>query len=333
MIWRTCVACSTTSSPSTRAVPPDGRRTVIRTRRVVVFPAPLGPSRPKTSPGATWNVMSSTAVTLPSYTLERCETSMATELPKVSAPTDRFVSLVTLELQEVHEAVGLQGEGARFQQELLLQRREIQGKGQIVHEGLVIHRLLQEVREREAVLARQQEVPDQLHQLRPHVGRELLLRRGEIREPDPALAVGLGAELLLDLEPAEPLQQNIEPAVGQRLHGDHPAQRPGREDRRGAVVVRLPTLFQQDHADHLMAGGGVPNHPAVAGCENMQRQVRPREKDHVREGKQRDDAGNPDRREVAPESGLWTHVHERYDSRRPFAVSIAAALHFRRFIG
>src|SRR3989441_12071517 len=135
-----------------------------------------------------------------------------------SAPTDRFVSLVTLELQEVHEPAGLLGEGARFQQELLLQRREIQGKGQIVHEGLVIHRLLQEVRERDAVLARQQEVPDQLHQLRPHVRWGLLPPRGEIREPDPALAVGLGAELLLDLEPAEPLQQNIEPAVGPPPH-------------------------------------------------------------------------------------------------------------------
>ena len=66
MIWRTCVACSTTSSPSTRAVPPDGRSTVIKTRRVVVFPAPLGPSRPKTSPGDTWKVTSSTAVTSPS---------------------------------------------------------------------------------------------------------------------------------------------------------------------------------------------------------------------------------------------------------------------------
>src|SRR5439155_17679988 len=125
MTWRTWVACSTTSIPSTRAEPPVGRRTVIRTRMVVVFPAPLGPSRPKTTPGDTWKVTSSTAATLPSYTFERCETSMARDPPTVLAPaaTGRFVPFVDLELQEVEEPAGLLDQRVRFQQELFFQRR------------------------------------------------------------------------------------------------------------------------------------------------------------------------------------------------------------------
>ena len=42
-----------TSIPSMVARPPSGRRRVVRIRTVVVLPAPLGPSRPSTVPGAT----------------------------------------------------------------------------------------------------------------------------------------------------------------------------------------------------------------------------------------------------------------------------------------
>ena len=42
-----------TSKPATSARPALGASSVVSTRTVVVLPAPLGPSRPKTSPGAT----------------------------------------------------------------------------------------------------------------------------------------------------------------------------------------------------------------------------------------------------------------------------------------
>ena len=47
LTWlRTASASSTTSWPSTRALPASGRNSVARMRIVVVFPAPFGPSTP-----------------------------------------------------------------------------------------------------------------------------------------------------------------------------------------------------------------------------------------------------------------------------------------------
>ena len=51
MLDRTAWGSATTSWPATTARPPVGRSTVLRMRKVVVFPAPLGPSSPKISPG------------------------------------------------------------------------------------------------------------------------------------------------------------------------------------------------------------------------------------------------------------------------------------------
>ena len=48
---RTAAASRTTSCPATRTVPPSGRSSVERMWIIVVFPAPLGPSRAKTPPG------------------------------------------------------------------------------------------------------------------------------------------------------------------------------------------------------------------------------------------------------------------------------------------
>ena len=53
----------TTSTPSTDAVPLVGRTRVVSTPTVVVFPAPFGPSRPKTSPASTPKLTPSTALT------------------------------------------------------------------------------------------------------------------------------------------------------------------------------------------------------------------------------------------------------------------------------
>ena len=48
---RTISGSSTTSKPATSAVPLVGRKIVDRHRKAVVLPAPLGPKRPKISPG------------------------------------------------------------------------------------------------------------------------------------------------------------------------------------------------------------------------------------------------------------------------------------------
>jgi hypothetical protein len=51
--------------PATLAEPDVGAISVPRVRTVVVFPAPLGPRKPKTSPGATVNDTSWNAVRSP----------------------------------------------------------------------------------------------------------------------------------------------------------------------------------------------------------------------------------------------------------------------------
>ena len=53
-LWRT-------SMPSTRTVPPVGRTRVVIIPMVVVLPAPLGPSRPNTSPRPTVKLIPATA--------------------------------------------------------------------------------------------------------------------------------------------------------------------------------------------------------------------------------------------------------------------------------
>src|ERR1044071_4461584 len=52
---------SSTSNPATVAVPAEGGRKHVRTRIVVVFPAPLGPRKPTIWPFSTSNEMLSTA--------------------------------------------------------------------------------------------------------------------------------------------------------------------------------------------------------------------------------------------------------------------------------
>src|SRR5579864_8263918 len=66
----------TTSKPKTDARPESGETRPTSTRMVVVLPAPLGPSRPKISPGLTSKLTPSSART--SLNLrDRAETSMA----------------------------------------------------------------------------------------------------------------------------------------------------------------------------------------------------------------------------------------------------------------
>src|SRR4051812_35520982 len=61
------------------AVPEVGRTRPSSMRRVVVLPAPLGPRKPVTRPGATSNERSSTARTVPND-LDRCSTRIVPSL-------------------------------------------------------------------------------------------------------------------------------------------------------------------------------------------------------------------------------------------------------------
>ena len=76
---RTSPGSAVTSYPATRAPPEVGLSNVDRMRMVVVFPAPLGPRKPNSSPRSTSKLTSSTARDSP-YTLTRSWTSMTAEL-------------------------------------------------------------------------------------------------------------------------------------------------------------------------------------------------------------------------------------------------------------
>jgi hypothetical protein len=62
---RTPSACFATSNPATRPMPLVGGSSVVSMRISVDLPAPLGPSKPNTSPGCTANDTPSTAVKSP----------------------------------------------------------------------------------------------------------------------------------------------------------------------------------------------------------------------------------------------------------------------------
>src|SRR5579863_8136044 len=61
MRFFTSRGCSSTSKPAIWAVPAVGGRKQVRTRIVVVFPAPLGPRKPTICPFSTSKEISSTA--------------------------------------------------------------------------------------------------------------------------------------------------------------------------------------------------------------------------------------------------------------------------------
>src|SRR5271156_1950075 len=76
---RTRRAWRATSKPATQALPSLGGSSVVSIRTNVVLPAPLGPSRPKTSPRRTSKLTLSTAVNWPKRLL-RPSTLMAKEV-------------------------------------------------------------------------------------------------------------------------------------------------------------------------------------------------------------------------------------------------------------
>src|SRR5262249_8108494 len=62
---RTRAGSRATSIPPTRAVPPSGASSVVRIRTAVVFPAPFGPSSPRTLPRSAPNETPPSAPTAP----------------------------------------------------------------------------------------------------------------------------------------------------------------------------------------------------------------------------------------------------------------------------
>src|SRR5579862_8809167 len=74
---------STTSCPATRTFPEVGGKNPVITRMVVVFPAPLGPRKPSTSPFCTLKLTSETANVGP-YRLLRFSTSIMESHPSCS---------------------------------------------------------------------------------------------------------------------------------------------------------------------------------------------------------------------------------------------------------
>src|SRR5579864_2696331 len=73
MRFLTSNGCSSTSNPATLAVPAVGGRKQVRTRIVVVLPAPFGPRKPTICPFSTSKEMLSTA-TVRAYRLVRPST-------------------------------------------------------------------------------------------------------------------------------------------------------------------------------------------------------------------------------------------------------------------
>src|ERR1035437_4820882 len=65
MARRTSTAWVVMEKPATRASPEEGGNSVVSILIVVVLPAPLEPSNPKTSPALTERVKASTAVNVP----------------------------------------------------------------------------------------------------------------------------------------------------------------------------------------------------------------------------------------------------------------------------
>src|SRR5579864_4913875 len=82
MRFLTSRGCSRTSKPATCAVPTVGGRKQVRTRMVVVFPAPLGPRKPTIWPFSTSNEILSTA-TVRAYRFVRPSTLIIFCVPEM----------------------------------------------------------------------------------------------------------------------------------------------------------------------------------------------------------------------------------------------------------
>src|SRR5450631_4202788 len=85
---RTSTARLVMEKPATRASPEEGGRSVVSILIVVVLPAPLEPSKPKTSPAFTDRVRASTAVNAP----KRRERALVSRTVSLIRENSRLVS-------------------------------------------------------------------------------------------------------------------------------------------------------------------------------------------------------------------------------------------------
>src|SRR5271157_2747561 len=81
---RTSTAWVVMEKPATRASPKEGGNSVVSILIVVVLPAPLEPSKPKTSPTSTERVRESTAVNAPK---RRVRVSISRTMSLMRTPT------------------------------------------------------------------------------------------------------------------------------------------------------------------------------------------------------------------------------------------------------
>src|SRR5664280_2202489 len=86
MRFLTSIGCCSTSKPPTDAVPSVGGRKQVRTRIVVVFPAPLGPRKPTICPLSTSKEILSTAI-VRAYRLVRPSTLIIVIVPDQTEAT------------------------------------------------------------------------------------------------------------------------------------------------------------------------------------------------------------------------------------------------------
>src|ERR1700716_1638175 len=89
MRFLTSSGCSRTSNPATLADPEGGGRKQVRTRMVVVLPAPLGPRNPTMPPFSTSNEMLSTA-TVRAYRLVSPSTLIINLCHRVAKPAHQI---------------------------------------------------------------------------------------------------------------------------------------------------------------------------------------------------------------------------------------------------
>src|SRR5207237_680619 len=105
--WARAGSPGRTRWPNRRASPASANTSPTRTRRVVVLPAPLGPSRPHTSPWPTAKSRASTASTCPKR-LVRPDTAMTASVIAPAAASARALGEVDDDVGQLFAAVLLQ---------------------------------------------------------------------------------------------------------------------------------------------------------------------------------------------------------------------------------
>ena len=108
----------------------------------------------------------------------------------------------------------------------------------------------------------------------------------------PRLAITLIVKFFLNTIFPQPLQEDIKPSVRER-HGLHHLPYTAYRKHLGiAFILFLPVTPEQGHADERGLGlNDIVHHGAVARLKDMQRKLDTREKDDIRQRKNRNNVG------------------------------------------